>query len=94
MTLQEALATGKNIRLAAISDEYMSYEDLVGYFLVDRSAALATTWEVEPDSGLNVSEDLVAVAWNNARGTSLSVKPAGASDFYKRFLAELKDLAS
>lgn len=94
MTFQEALATGKRMRLASISEDFLSYEEFVDRFGLEREDVLSTNWEVEAVVTLSLSEQALADAWNAARAGSLNVKPAGTSEFYKKFLNQLKSLAS
>lgn len=88
MTLQEALATGKNIRRISVGGEFLSYEDYVESLGIEREDVLATDWEVGNETE-EFTETDIAAAWNAARGSSLAIKSAGQSDFYRRFVANL-----
>lgn len=94
MTLQEALATGKRLRLVSIDDEFLTFDEISESYGLAKEDVLATTWEVEAEATLSLTEQALADAWNTARAGSLNVKPAGTSEFYKKFLSQLKSLAS
>ena len=88
MTLQEALATGKKLRRVSTGLEYLTYEEYYDEYGIEREDVLATDWEVGNDTK-EISEEDIKAAWNRARSSSLSVKPAGESPFYKAFIKEL-----
>ena len=94
MTLQEALATGKNLTRESVSTtQFYPFEEFSELFGVEREDVLASDWIVEPEASLKVSEAIVASAWESARAGSLSIKPAGSSEFYKKFVSALKSLS-
>lgn len=97
MTLQEALATGKKFNRSSnttdIGDDFYSFKEFSDDFGFEREDVLATDWIVEPEASVKVTEALVATAWDRARAGSTSIKAAGSSEFYKKFLAQLKSLS-
>lgn len=87
MTLQEALATNKLLRRPSTSEEFLTYEEYLESYGIEREDVLATDWEIQENTPVDIS--LVAAAWNTARAGFTGVKPAGQSEFYKKFVAAL-----
>ena len=90
MTLQEAVLSGKAFRRTAVGGSFLSYEDFIEEYGLEREDVLATDYEVAPDATLSFTEAQFATAWNIARGSFSSVKPAGQSPFYLALLAQLR----
>jgi hypothetical protein len=88
MTLSEAVASGKSFKRAGM-DEYYSfeeYQDIVGF---DTEDVLATDYELAPESSIGFTKAAFDAAWDAARAGTLSIKPAGQSEFYKKLVATL-----
>jgi hypothetical protein len=88
MTLNEAVASGKKFKRPDMAEYYSfdEYQDEVGFEVDD---VLATDYSLEPDVSVTLTKEAFDNAWNAARAGSLSIKPAGSSEFYKKLAATL-----
>ena len=94
MTLQEALQSGKKLnreRYVTNFEGYFTFEGFKDYYDLTDLDILATDWMIEPDAPavLEVTEEVLAAAWNKARGTT-TIGLAETSPFFKRLVATLK----
>jgi hypothetical protein len=90
MTLQEAVLSGKTFRRTAVGGSYLSYEDFMEEYGLEREDVLATDYELAPDVSMSFTEAAFAEAWNSARAGFGNIKPAGESAFYHKLLAALR----
>lgn len=88
MTLSEAVASGKNFKRAGM-DEYYSFSDFQDIVGFDADDVLATDYELEPEATASLTKAAFDAAWDAARAGTLSIKPAGQSEFYKKLVATL-----
>jgi len=88
MTLSEAVASGKNFKRSSM-DEYYSFSGFQVICGFDADDVLATDYELEPEVSSSITKAVFDAAWDTARAGTLSIKPAGQSEFYKKLVATL-----
>lgn len=89
MTLTEAVASGRSFRRTSVGGEYLSYEDFVETYGLERGDVLANDYELAEDTGVTITRAQLAAAWNTMRGGFTSVKAAESSPVFAALASEL-----
>ena len=91
MTLQEAINSGKRFSRpeGAALGEYLSASEYLetGLTLDEYNA---TDYELEPEVAPVITLDILAEAWNEAKGSRTSMANAQTSQFFKDLVTALK----
>lgn len=92
MLLKAALATGKKVALAGVTEGYLTKEEIEELIAVDElslDSILSEAWTVEVASTVKITEVEFKELWNEVAGDFTSVKTFDNSALAKKLLGRL-----
>lgn len=92
MNLKAALATGKAISLAGVTDGYISgeeVEDMIAGGELSIDSIFSDAWLVETAAKVTFTETDFKTIWNSVAGEFTSVKPFDTSALAKKLLGRI-----
>lgn len=89
MTLIEVVNSGRKFRRTSVGGSFVSYEEFMEEYGLERSNLLATDYELAVDTGVTVTRAQLAAAWDSMRGSFTSVKASATSPVFAALASEL-----